>query len=157
MKERKQRLKAIREIIQSHRIESQEVLLDQLKDQGFSVTQATLSRDLKVLKVGKISDGWNGYHYTLPAEEGGDETEKEYVQDILRGFSSIAFSGNLAVFHTLVGHADTVALALDNLQLEEIIGTIAGDDTILIILKEGGGRPEFIKSIKSRIPSLEIE
>ena len=69
MKDRAERLRAVRQIIKEHRISSQEELLDHLRDLGFAVTQATLSRDLKLLKVGKSSEGSDGYYYTLPTEE----------------------------------------------------------------------------------------
>ena len=73
MKERTSRLKAIKKLIKNNRIESQEELSGHLQKQGFDVTQATLSRDLKLLKVGKISDGNSGYVYTLPGEEERNE------------------------------------------------------------------------------------
>ena len=75
MKERLSRLKTIRKLIKTYRIESQEALLGYLSREGFAVTQATLSRDLKLLKVGKISDGNNGYVFTLPEDEEGHESE----------------------------------------------------------------------------------
>ena len=73
MKDRILRLKTIRKLIKNNRIESQDELLNYLQNEGFEVTQATLSRDLKLMKVGKISDGHNGYVYTIPE----DEIEKE--------------------------------------------------------------------------------
>ena len=69
LKERHSRLKAIRKLIKNHRVESQETLLSYLQKEGYEVTQATLSRDLKMLKVGKVSDGNAGYFYTLPSDE----------------------------------------------------------------------------------------
>ena len=75
MKERLSRLKVIRKLIKTYRIESQEELLGYLQKENFVVTQATLSRDLKLLKVGKISDGHNGYVYTLPGEDERQESE----------------------------------------------------------------------------------
>ncbi len=69
MRERQSRLNKIKELIKNNRIDSQELLLEHLSKTGFVVTQATLSRDLKMLKVGKISDGWSGYYYALPEKE----------------------------------------------------------------------------------------
>ncbi len=156
MKERLSRLKAIKRIIKVHRIDSQETLLRFLEDEGFSVTQATLSRDLKLLKVGKVSDGQNGYYYTLPGEEERRESEVSYIQDFLRGYVSIDFSGNLGVVRTLTGHADSVAIALDNMSMGAIIGTIAGDDTVLLVLEEDVNRGEFLACLKEKIPDLEV-
>ena len=136
MKERQNRLNKIKELIQIHHIDSQEMLLDLLVKESFNVTQATLSRDLKMLKVGKISDGWSGYYYALPDNDLISESEKSYIQDVRRGVLSIEFSGNIGVIKTRQGHADSVALALDVLSIPEILGSVAGDDTIFVILRE---------------------
>ena len=106
LKERLTRLKTVRKLIKNYRIESQEELLGHLQKEGFEVTQATLSRDLKLLKVGKVSDGHAGYVYTLPDENERRESEQIYIQDFLRGYVSIDFSGNIVVIKTFGGHAD---------------------------------------------------
>ena len=113
MKERLSRLKIIRKLIKTYRIESQEALLGYLNKEGYEVTQATLSRDLKLLKVGKISDGHNGYVYTLPGEEDRQESDLSLAQDFMRGYISIECSGNIAVIKTYSGYADVVAQSLD--------------------------------------------
>ena len=154
MKDRADRLKAVRQIIKQHRINSQEMLLDHLRDEGFSVTQATLSRDLKVLKVGKISEGSNGYYYTLPTEEELRESQLNYAQDLKRGFISMEFSGNLAIVRTLTGHADTVGIALDNVGIREIIGTVAGDDTVLLVIREDAHPEEIRSQLRELVPEL---
>ena len=156
MRERAERLKAVRNIIRTHRITSQETLLNHLRNEGFQVTQATLSRDLKLLKVGKISEGSNGYYYTLPTEEELRESETNYVADLRRGFISIEFSGNLAILRTITGHADTVGIALDNLGMEDILGTVAGDDTVLIVLREGATGESVTAQLSERVPDLGI-
>lgn len=156
MRERAERLKAVRKIIKTHRITSQEMLLNHLKKEGFGVTQATLSRDLKLLKVGKVSEGSNGYYYTLPTEEELRESETNYVADLRRGFISIEFSGNLAIVRTITGHADTVGIALDNLGVEDILGTVAGDDTVLIVLREGATGESVTAQLADRVPDLGI-
>jgi transcriptional regulator of arginine metabolism len=155
MKERQIRLKAIKRLIRANRVASQEELLGYLIAEGYSVTQATLSRDLKLLKVGKVSEGQTGYYYTLPGEEDRRESEKNYVQDFQRGYVSIEFSHNLGVVRTLTGHANSVALALDNLGMEEVLGTLAGDDTVLIVLKEGVSGAHIIEKLREKIPDLE--
>ena len=155
MKERQIRLKTIKRLIKTNRLASQEELLGHLIAEGYSVTQATLSRDLKLLKVGKVSEGQTGYYYTLPGEEDRRESEKSYVQDFQRGYVSIEFSHNLGVVRTLTGHANSVALALDNLAMEEILGTIAGDDTVLMVIKEGVSGSHIIEKLRKKIPDLE--
>lgn len=155
MRERQNRLSKIKEMIKNHRIDSQEMLLELLTKEGYTVTQATLSRDLKMLKVGKISDGWSGYYYALPENELISESEKSYIQDVRRGVLSIEFSRNIGVIKTRQGHADSVALALDILSIPEILGTVAGDDTIFVILREGMTKEDLLESFKIRIPEIE--
>ena len=82
MNDRYDRLKAIRDIIRAKRVDSQELLLRLLAETGHTVTQATLSRDLKYLKIGKISDGKAGYYYAVPSDEERQESERHYVQDL---------------------------------------------------------------------------
>jgi transcriptional regulator of arginine metabolism len=156
MKERLVRLKSVRKLIKTYRIESQETLLGLLQKEGFPVTQATLSRDLKLLKVGKISDGHNGYVYTLPGEDEQQETERTYINDFLRGYVSIEWSGNLVIIKTYSGHSDSVALAVDNLGLDDVMGTIAGrDNTVFVALREGISGEDFMNRMKESIPELE--
>lgn len=155
MRERSSRLKAIKRIIRNHKINSQENLLGYLRDEGFHVTQATLSRDLKLLKVGKQSEGTNGYFYTLPSEEERREAERNYVLDFQRGYVSLEFSGTIAVVRTLNGHADSVAIALDNMGIAEILGTVAGNDTVIVVVREGIDRDEFIAILRERVPDFE--
>lgn len=155
MKERPLRLQAIKKIIRANRITSQEQLLRHLGDEGFHVTQATLSRDLKLLKVGKVAQGPTGYTYTLPSEEERRESERSYVQDFLRGYVSIEFSGTVAVVRTLTGHADSVGFALDNLSISDILGTVAGNDTVIVVLREGTDRKSFLQQLKAKAPEFE--
>ena len=155
MKQRYGRLTAIKDLIKKNKIDNQDTLLNLLKEEGFDVTQATLSRDLKALKVGKISDGWSGYYYSLPENDLVAESEKSYIQDVRRGVVSIEFSGNVGVVKTRSGHANSVALALETLSLPEILGTLAGDDTVLIVLREGVTKEDLLESFKSRIPESE--
>ena len=157
MKERLTRLKTIRKLIKGNRIESQEELLGHLQKEGFEVTQATLSRDLKLLKVGKISDGKSRYVYSLPDEDADRESEQIYIQDFLRGYVSIDFSGNIVVIKTFGGHADSVSAALDQFNMEEVLGTVAGDNCIFACLKEGVSGTEFMAALKKRVPGLEDE
>lgn len=157
MNDRRTRLIQIKKIIRENLVSSQEQLLKMLVENNISVTQATLSRDLKMLNVSKISNEKEGYHYHLPSEKEEKEAEKYLVEDIARGFLSIEFSGNLAILKTLPGHANTVAIALDKLEGLPVIGTIAGDDAILLVLKEGSEEETIIKALKKRIPDLEYE
>lgn len=155
MKERLTRLKSVRKLIKNYRIESQEELLGYLQKEGYEVTQATLSRDLKLLKVGKVSDGHSGYVYTLPDEDERRESEQIYVQDFLRGYVSIDYSGNIVVIKTFGGHADSVSNALDAFNMDEVLGTVAGDNCIFACLREGVTGEQFMTALKLRIPEIE--
>ena len=155
MKERQVRLEAIRKLIRNEKIKSQDTLLGRLQEQGFSITQATLSRDLKLLKVGKISDGQSSYVYTLPEDEERGET-RTHIQDFLRGCISIDWSGSIVVIKTLSGHSDPVAVAVDTMSFDEILGTIAGsDNTVAVFLREGVKGEDFMKRLKEFIPELD--
>ena len=155
MKERQSRLKAIKTLIKDNIIESQDDLLALLLKEGYEVTQATLSRDLELLKVGKVPDGKSGYMYALPGEDESGESEAIYVQDFLRGYVSIDYSGNIVVIKTFSGHANTVCNAVDNLNLEDIIGTVAGDNCMFACLREGVTGRQFMDKLKKLIPGIE--
>lgn len=147
MKEKQERYNAISGIIKAEKIDNQEVLLEKLIKQGFNITQATLSRDLKALAVYKKPDGAGGYNYELPVD-----TKLPLKNDLfLAGYKSIAFSGNTGVVKTLPGYAGSIASIIDNRNIEEILGTVAGDDTIIIVLKEGADKLKVEKTILNRI------
>jgi transcriptional regulator of arginine metabolism len=156
MKSRTSRLNAIREIIRENTIPNQEVLQQHLHKRGFPVTQATLSRDLRYLQVGKVADGSSTVYYSLPDAQQQKESEQKFLQDIRRGFISIDFSHNLGVLKTLPGHANSVAFAMDNLEIPGMLGSIAGDDTILIVLEETQTDELFLDHLKTMIPELEL-
>ena len=139
MKKKTTRLEMIRLIISSKEITSQEELLQELRHEGISITQATLSRDLKQLKVAKAASMSGKSLYVLPNNTMYRRVrEHNSIQEMLThsGVKSIHFSGNLAVIRTRPGYASSVAYDIDNANVPEIIGTVAGDDTIIIALEE---------------------
>ena len=153
MSSKKDRLIAIRNIIREYIVESQEELLNILKSKGFEVTQATLSRDMKQLKIIKSPDIEGKYIYTLSKENNyanisGQEKSKEQFP---HGLATIEFSGHLAVMKTRPGYASAIASDIDAKAQHEIMGTIAGDDTILIIPREGFTRKEIVEVLSGFI------
>ena len=135
MSNRNERLMAIRRLISNRNISSQEALLRLLEEKGFEMTQATLSRDLKYLKVAKMPDDKEGYVYILPDKEQVVE-EQASGGTGYGGLISIDFAQGMAILKTLPGHAGSIAYTIDNLNAYEIAGTIAGDDTILLIPRD---------------------
>jgi transcriptional regulator of arginine metabolism len=155
MKERGERLMAIRRLINGINISSQEELLSLLEEQGFSMTQATLSRDLKHLRVAKMPDSEKGYIYMLTERQLNAPTENNDIP--FTGFVSIDFAQGMGIMKTMPGHASSIAYALDNLNTYEIAGTIAGDDTILIIPRDGVSKSDLVKLLKTRVPGFNKE
>ena len=154
MKARAARLAAIRRMVTQESVDSQERLVELLEAEGFAVTQATLSRDLKHLGIGKVPGPDGGYAYTPPEAESRAGTAATLVQDFLRGFVALAWSGSFALLKTLPGHAASVASALDNLRVDGILGTVAGDDTILVVPHDGVTRQRIQKALRQRIPGI---
>jgi transcriptional regulator of arginine metabolism len=158
MKNRSQRIQLIKKIISEEVIRSQDELQIRLKEQGSDVTQATLSRDLKSMHVVKANDEKNGYIYRFAAiglTDGQIGSEVSRLGFLADGVVGIEFSSNLGVIKTLPGYANSVAIMIDKVNPYEIIGTVAGDDTILLIMREGIGRNDVIQVLKSLIPKLE--
>lgn len=155
MKIKTQRLNVIRQLIAENKVGSQEELLNLLEAQGFSTTQATLSRDLKTLKVAKRPDIEGGYSYVLPEDD--EQREEDENGDVfpVSGLESIEFSGNMAVIKTRPGFANSIASVIDSQQPHEILGTIAGDDTILLISREGISRPDVVNALSVFMPGLK--
>jgi transcriptional regulator of arginine metabolism len=156
MKNRVQRQLEIRKIISKGKVRSQEELLAVLKHRGYDLTQATLSRDLKFLQVAKVPHPVRGYVYEIP-ENGQNESRKRQVREnyLADGFMSLQFSGNLAVMKTLPGYASSLAVVIDSARKWEILATVAGDDTILIIQREGTTKNDLINALVSIMPKLK--
>jgi transcriptional regulator of arginine metabolism len=154
MGNRTERLLTIRNIISTKKVSSQEELLSLLEDKGLTYTQATLSRDLKFLKVNKISDNEKGYIYELPDQHNspGHELAESYAA---QGFVSINFANKLGVIRTLPGYAPSIASLIDQAGPFEILGTLAGDDTILLIPHENVSEQDIINTLVLIIPELK--
>ena len=159
MKSKNSRLDSIKMIISSKEIGSQEELLQELAKEGFQLTQATLSRDLKQLKVAKAARMNGNYVYVLPTNTMYKRmTEPHSASEMLRqpGFVSIEFSDNIAVIKTRPGYASSLAYDIDNNHFHEIIGTIAGDDTIMLIVREGCTRTSVKQALAHVIPNINL-
>ena len=148
-----ERLIEIRNIIKGQKISSQDELIEILNSKGFTYTQATLSRDLKHLRVGKMPDNEKGMIYVLLDNSTAGQTTSGLMDaptEPYTGFISIEYTSNsnMAVLKTLPGFASSLAYRIDGLNAYEIIGTIAGDDTVLVIGREGIPRPALVQSLR---------
>ena len=140
---KQERLSTISRLIKEGSIGSQEELQRKLKQEGFPVTQATLSRDIKQLKIVKAHDENGNYVYRLPIYR----SKESALSSVKSGKFNIEFSGNLAVIKTRPGYAMGIASDIDTNAPQEILGTIAGDDTILIIPREGFSRESVLDAL----------
>lgn len=157
MKSKNNRLDSIKMIISSKEIGSQEELLQELCKEGFQLTQATLSRDLKQLKVAKAASMNGNYVYVLPNNTMYKRmTDPLSASEMLRhnGFLSIEFSENIAVIKTKPGYASSLAYDIDSHNFTEIIGTIAGDDTLMLVIREGCTRTAVKSALSLVIPNM---
>ena len=154
MKIKNSRMEALKMLISSNELGSQEEVLQALKREGFKITQATLSRDLKQLKVAKAASMNGKYVYVLPNETMYKRVHKPLSAiEMTRtpGFISINYSGNIGVIKTRPGYASSIAYNIDNSSIPEILGTIAGDDTIFIVMKEGSHQDTLTDTLNSII------
>ena len=158
MKIKSNRLEALRLIISSQQLGSQDELLNALQKEGFKLTQATLSRDLKQLKVAKAASMSGNYVYVLPNETMYKRVSTpNSIREMMKvpGFVSINFSGNLGIIKTRPGYASSIAWNIDNSNVPEILGTIAGDDTIFIVIKEGIKHQEVVDALSDIVPNMK--
>ena len=138
----------ILELIRENDIETQEMLADLLNKAGFNVTQATVSRDIRELKLTKATMQSGKQKYVATAKESSFVTERlnRFFRD---GIVSIDYAQNIVVIKTLVGMAMAVAAALDSMENSEIMGTIAGDDTIFCVVKNESKAVKLTENLKA--------
>ena len=151
MNQKTQRLSFIRKIIRSEFISSQEQLIACLVECGVQVTQSTLSRDLKAMHVAKVPHKAKGYIYVLPNSTSNDMHVSTNVSD---NITDIAFSGNMCVITTKPGYASAISVPIDSRGISEVLGTIAGDNTILLILREGFNMESLMEQLYILFPSI---
>ena len=158
MKVKNDRLEALRLIISSQELGSQDELLAAPKKEGVQLTQATLSRDLKQLKVAKAASMNGNYMYVLPNETMYKRVNTpNSIREMMKapGFLSINFSENMGVIKTRPGYASSIAWNIDNSNIPYILGTIAGDDTIFIVIKEGISYQEVVDALSEFVPEIK--
>lgn len=157
MSSRNERLDMLRLILGRAAVGSQEELLQVLRAEGYPVTQATLSRDLQKLKAAKVSSE-EAYRYVLPEHPAyvRQIAPSLHTPEFLRtsGFLSMEFSGNLVVMRTRPGYATSITTEIDAHNPESLCGTIAGDDTILAVIREGFERSRVVEELAMILPAV---
>ena len=151
MNQKTQRFATIRKIIRNELISSQEELIARLRECGVEITQSTLSRDLKYMTVAKVPHKVKGYIYVLPNTVQHDANVSSNISD---NITSLTFSGNLGILKTKSGYASAISVPIDNLDSPDILGTIAGDNTVLLILREEANRGQIIESLVRIFPMM---
>ncbi|RJG24061.1 transcriptional regulator AhrC/ArgR [Paenibacillus thiaminolyticus] len=140
----------IREIIMNNEIETQDELVDALRRAGYHVTQATVSRDMKELHLIKVPMKDGRYKYSLPVDQRFNPAQK-LKRALLDNFISIDSTENLVVIKCLPGTANAIAVLMDSIEWPEIMGTICGDDTILIICRTKQQSDQVVAQIEEYI------
>ena len=135
------------EIIQKNEVETQEELSEFLVREGYSVTQATVSRDIRELKLTKIPMN-NGRQKYAILNDATDDMSQKYARILRDGFVSMDMAQNILVIKTVSGMANAVCAALDSMQLQEIVGSIAGDDTIMCAIRTVDDTAALMKKIR---------
>ena len=144
---KRNRQEAILRVISQYEVETQQELAQRLKEEGFEVTQATVSRDIRELKLTKVSQENGRQRYAALSEPGSDMNGK-YVRVFKEGFRSADTAQNILVVKTVSGMAMAVAAALDNMQCDEIVGSIAGDDTIMCAVRTSAEAQNLLARLK---------
>lgn len=146
-----QRQAAIVELITKNEIKTQEELSERLKSIGFDATQATISRDIKDLRLVKVSSKSGGYKYATP-ESNSDTLHMPRLRSIFKECVLLVDRAqNIVVVKTLVGMGNAAAVAIDAMKVDDIVGTIAGDDTILILLRSSEDAEHFLKTVNEML------
>lgn len=139
----------IRDIISKYEIETQDQLVQTLKDAGVDVTQATISRDIKEMHLIKVPTASGNYKYSLPRVHEYN-TEQKLHRAMTDAFVSIDGAGHFLVLKTLPGNAQAIGSLLDHLKWDQMLGTICGDDTCLIICKDDA----FIDEVREKLLAM---
>ncbi|MBQ7345616.1 MAG: arginine repressor [Oscillospiraceae bacterium] len=144
-----QRQAKILEIVMTRDVETQEQLLQELQDAGFYSTQATISRDIKELRIVKELTSFGTYRYTTSAKEvsGTFSTRLNTIfRECVTGFD---YAQNIVVIHTLPGLASAAGSAVDAMNMSFVLGTLAGDDTVMIVMRDTNAAATFCSEIKN--------
>ena len=153
---KRQRHAAIIDILATEAVQTQDELKEHLCRRGIDVTQATVSRDMRDMKIAKVSDGRGGYRYAVP-EAFSDKPGVHIKNALADAILQVDKVGNILVLHTMVGMAQAVAAEVDKLRqsLPQLVGCVAGDDTIIAVVRDDASAALLTERLKSMIRSQE--
>lgn len=134
-------------VIQSMEVETQEQLLAELKSRGFVATQATISRDIKELRLVKELTGKGGYRYALTDRKNGAGTDVRLRNIFKEGVTSVDVAQNIVVVRTMPGLASAACSALDRMDISGMVGSLAGDDTGILIMRDNATAQQFSSEV----------
>lgn len=138
------------ELIARYEIDTQDELIERLREHGFDVTQATVSRDIRELKIAKMTTGKGTYRYVLPKQADGSGGGMKFSAALIDSILTVDYACNMVVLKTYPGLAQAVAVGIDGMNLQTILGTVAGDDTIFVVVRD----EESASIISERIHEL---
>ena len=145
------RQKKILELITEKSIETQEQLLKELHDCGYKSTQATVSRDIKELRIIKTLDGLGGYRYSVPRKNEGEKFDARFRVIFRECVTSMDYAQNLVVVKTMPGLGAAAGANIDALHMPTVVGTLSGDDTTLVIMRDSESAMDFGEEIRKMI------
>ncbi len=142
------RQEAILNLIENENIATQNELSKRLEEEGFAVTQATISRDIRELRLVKVADPNGNYHYAVGKPKEKYQASHKFYSIFLASVYKVDYANNLVVIRCYTGMAQAVCATMDSLEWQGVVGTIAGDDTILVVVKDEQTAAEMVKTLK---------
>lgn len=133
---KKNRQEKLLELISRYEIDTQDELIERLRDHGYEVTQATVSRDIRELKIAKMMSGKGTYRYVLPKQVSETGSNMKFSNVLIESIVSVDHAGNIVVLKTYAGLAQAVAVGIDGMNMHQVLGCVAGDDTIMIVSRD---------------------
>lgn len=133
---KKNRQEKLLEVISRYEIDTQDELIERLRDHGYDVTQATVSRDIRELKISKMTTGKGTYRYVLPKQSVDTDGGMRFSTTLIDSIVSVDHACNIVVLKTYAGLAGAVAVGIDGMNMHQVLGCVAGDDTIMIVSRD---------------------
>lgn len=149
---KKSRQEKMLELISQYEIDTQDELIARLRDHGYEVTQATVSRDIRELKIAKMTTGTGSYRYVLPKQQRQpNDVTMKFNSTLVDSIVSVEYACNIVVLKTYAGLAGAVAVGIDSMKTAGILGCVAGDDTIMIVSRN----EDYAREIAAQIRALK--